>query len=411
VNVFVFFPQEKYMVKLVEKFFMEFTFKIESNLKKARAGKIKTPHGSFDTPVFMPVGTLASVKALSSFDLRECCAGIILGGNTYHMMLKPGLEVVSAVGGMHRFMNWSGPMLTDSGGFQVFSLGLRNKDARLSEVTDKGVSFKSHIDGSLHFMGPKESINIQKFLGADIIMAFDECAGNIMTELQMKSSIERTNRWLIRSIKEWKKNNCLSATTGKYQALFGIIQGGDFKKLRRQSAEFIAEQKLPGIAIGGETIGYDMEKTKEVIDWISDIVPRNKPLYTMGLGRDPEDVLQVVKMGVDMFDCVAPTRMARNGTMYNGELIFGSSLEETIFESEFDKGRLNIANSRFRKDNKPVDEKCDCWTCSQGYSRLYLHHLFKSNELLYYRLSSIHNIRFMIRLTEQLREKILHSGA
>lgn len=385
---------------------MKFTFEIKSNLGKARVGRIETPHGSFDTPVFMPVGTLASVKALSSFDLRECGAEIILGGNTYHMMLKPGLEVISASGGMHRFMNWNGPMLTDSGGFQVFSLGLGSKDAGFSDVADRGVSFKSHIDGALHFMGPEESINIQKTLGADIIMAFDECAGNKMSSLQMKSSIGRTNQWLVRCIKEWKKNNCLSTTTGKYQALFGIIQGGAYRDLRRQSAKFIAGQDLPGIAIGGETIGYDMEKTKEVIDWIRDIIPQKKPLYTMGLGRDPDDILQTVKMGVDMFDCVAPTRMARNGTMYNGELIFGKSLEKTSFKSKFNKGRLNIGNSCFRKDNKPVDEKCDCWTCSQGYSRGYLHHLFKTKELLYYRLSSIHNIRFMIRLTEQLREKI-----
>lgn len=389
---------------------MKFSFKIISGLGKARVGRIKTPHGSFDTPAFMPVGTLASVKALSSFDLRECGAGIILGGNTYHMMLKPGLEVISAIGGMHRFMNWDGPMLTDSGGFQVFSLGLGNKDAGLSKITDRGVSFKSHIDGSLHFMGPEESIKIQKTLGADIIMAFDECAGNKMSKFQMKASINQTHRWLARCVKEWQKNSCLSITTGKYQALFGIIQGGAYKDLRRQSAKFIAEQKLPGIAIGGETIGYDMEKTEQVIGWIGDIIPREKPFYAMGLGRDPEDILQAVRMGVDMFDCVSPTRMARNGTVYNGELVSGESLEKTVFKSEFSKGRLNIGNSRFKKDNRPVDEKCDCRTCSQGYSRGYLHHLFKSNELLYYRLSSIHNIRFMIRLTEQLREKILHLG-
>ena len=385
---------------------MEFSFEVVSNLGRARTGKIKTPHGSFNTPVFMPVGTLASVKALSSFDLRECGAGIILGGNTYHMMLKPGLEVISAIGGMHQFMNWHGPMLTDSGGFQVFSLGLGNKEARLSKVDDRGVSFKSHLDGSLHFMGPEESIEIQKFLGADIIMAFDECAGNEMSKKQMQASINQTNRWLTRCIKKWKENNYLSTTTNKYQALFGIIQGGVYKDLRRQSAEFIVGQKLPGIAIGGETIGYDMEKTKQVIDWIRDIIPPKKPLYTMGLGMNPKDILEAIRMGVDMFDCVAPTRIARNGTLYNGELIFGSTLEKTVFRSEFKKGRLNIGNSRFKKDNKPIDEKCDCWTCSQGYSRGYLHHLFKTNELLYHRLSSIHNIRFMIRLTEQLREKI-----
>ena len=264
-------------------------------------------------------------------------------------------------------------MLTDSGGFQVFSLQ--------SKVTEGGVWFTSHLDGSRHFMTPEKSIKIQKAMGADIIMAFDECARDCAAKTYLKEAMVRTHQWLVRSKKEWGGQ--------KQSALFGIIQGGFYKDLRRQSAEFVVGQNLPGIALGGQAIGFDLEKTSQILDWIKDLLPSDKPIYTMGVGGKPQDLEKVVNLGVDIFDCVAPTRQARNGTLYvNG-------------------GVLNIANSRFKKDNKPIDARCDCLACRTPYSRSYLRHLYKARELLYYRLSSIHNIRFMVKICQKLREDIL----
>ena len=375
----------------------QFQFKIIARLGRARAGEIVTPHGTVKTPTFMPVGTQASVKSLSPDDLKGCGVQIILGGNTYHIMLQPGLEIIKKAGGMHKFMGWKGAMLTDSGGFQVFSLK--------GEINDKGVWFTSHLDGSRHFMTPQKSIQIQKINGADIIMAFDHCCQDSAPKARVKEAIERTHRWLKLSKYEWLKNNCRSTTTGKYQALFGIIQGGLYQDLRRYSAEFVAGQNLPGIALGGETIGFNMEKTREVISWVQDLLPRDKPIYTMGLGQNPQDIIDAVLSGIDLFDCVAPTRLARNGSLFTGKLKYRSGKNQ--FASDFPKGRLNIANASFAKDQKPIDSDCDCFTCRSGFSRSYLRHLFKTRELLYYRLSSMHNIRFMVRLCQNLRREIL----
>lgn len=358
-------------------------------------GSFETEHGSVNTPIFMPVGTAASVKALDARDIDETGAQIILA-NTYHLFLRPGEKLVSKMGGVQKFMNWDRPMLTDSGGFQVFSLGLGSRGDKLAKIDEEGVTFKSHLDGRMHRLSPETSMDIQRDLGADIIMAFDECTPNQTDRDYAKAALERTHRWAQRCIKRWEENEKKSSQ-GHYQALFGIIQGSTFEDLRREGAKFITSLPFDGIALGGETIGYNMEGTLEIIKWIRDLLPKDKPLYAMGLGRDPQNVVDAVEAGVDMFDCVAPTRLARNGALYHGQL------ENGKFISDFDKGRLNIGNAIHADDNSPIMQDCDCHTCRSGYSRSYLRHLYLSKELSYYRLASIHNVRFMVRLTEQLR--------
>lgn len=371
-------------------------FKFEKNPDST--GKFFTDRGSVNTPVFMPVGTAASVKALDSSDIKETKAEIILA-NTYHLFLRPGEKLVAEMGGASNFMNWNMPMLTDSGGFQVFSLGLGAHNESLSKIDEDGVSFKSHLDGKIHRFTPEKSMDIQKDLGADIIMAFDECTPDQSEYQYAREAMERTHRWADRCVKRWSENQKLS-TQGKYQALFGIVQGSVFKDLREEAAKYIASLPFDGIAIGGETVGYNMEKTLELMEWIKDYLPKDRPIYTMGLGRDPGNIVDIVKAGVDMFDCVAPTRMARNGSLYYGEI------RGDKFESEFSKGRLNIDNTKYVNDQNPVMEGCDCYTCRAGYTRGYLRHLYKAQELSYYRLASIHNVRFMVRLAEQMREKL-----
>lgn len=365
-----------------------------------------TPHGVVETPVFMPVGTLASVKALDSQDLKTAAAQIILA-NTYHLYLRPGMEAIMAAGGVHTFMNWSGPILTDSGGFQVFSLGAQaaaaGKTAHAT-ITDEGVAFRSHYDGSAHFFSPEGAITIQRQIGADIIMAFDECTPDNASPEYAIQALDRTHRWARQCWQAWDDADRRSVY-GTPQALFGIVQGAMIPELRKQSAEFmVRELDFSGIAIGGETIGYNMAGTVEVMRWIEDILPVNKPRYAMGLGRDPQNVIDAVLAGFDMFDCVAPTRLARNGALYNGHLV--ADANTASFDSEYSKGRLQIGRAEFVDDNNPIQSDCDCYTCQHGYSRAYLHHLYKTKELSYYRLASIHNIRFMIRLVAELRQHI-----
>jgi queuine tRNA-ribosyltransferase len=362
------------------------------------SGKFSTDRGEVNTPVFMPVGTAASVKALDSADILNTNAEIILA-NTYHLFLRPGDEVVDEMGGVSKFMNWNKPMLTDSGGFQVFSLGLGAHTESLSKIDEDGVTFKSHLDGNMHKFTPERSIDIQRNLGADIIMAFDECTPDKSNYEYAKTAMNRTHRWAERCIKQWEKNKKTSSQ-GKYQALFGIVQGSSFRDLREESAKFISSLPFDGVAVGGETIGYNMESTLEIMDWIRKLIPKEKPVYTMGLGRDPENIVDIIKTGVDMFDCVAPTRMARNGSLYVGEIRGGK------FESEYPKGRLNIDNTKFINDPNVIMEGCDCYTCRNGYTRGYLRHLYKAQELSYYRLASIHNVRFMVRLVEEIRKNL-----
>ncbi len=381
-------------------------FKLNSQKGNARAGEFTTEHGVVKTPIFMPVGTLATVKALDSHDIASTNPEIILA-NTYHLYLRPGTEVLNKAGGVHNFMLHQGPMLTDSGGFQVFSLGQQAEgkgQEAIAKITDEGVKFKSHLDGSEHFFTPEKSIEIQRQIGADIIMAFDECTPDQADEKYTREALDRTHRWAKQCRDYWEKNERKSAY-GKYQSLFGIVQGAMHEGLRRESLHAIINLDFDGIAFGGETVGYNMEGTTQILDWVRDILPEDKPRYAMGLGRDPQNIVDAVLAGYDMFDCVAPTRLARNGSIYFGELDFTE--DKPKFVSPYNKGRMQIGNSEFKFDQKPISENCGCSTCQSGYSRSYLRHLFKTDELTYYRLASIHNVYFMVNLSKQLRAWIL----
>lgn len=387
-----------------------FSFQLEKTFGNARVGTFTTAHGLVQTPAFMPVGTQATVKALDSHDVEQTQAQIILA-NTYHLYLRPGMEVIQKFGGVQNFMHWSKPTLTDSGGFQVFSLGLQNATKSTPEksntkITQNGVEFTSHLDGSRHLFTPQKSIEIQRQIGADIIMAFDECTPDAADMKYAREALDRTHCWAEECVAYWEKHKRLSVY-GEYQALFGIIQGAQHKGLRLESAQKIAGLNFDGIAVGGETIGYNMPMTVEIMDWIRSILPENKPRYAMGLGRDPQNLIDAVHAGYDMFDCVAPTRLARNGAVYVGELAKNGS--QFTFQSKFPNGRLNIENSQWRQDERVIQPGCDCATCQAGYSRAYLHHLYKTKELTYYRLASIHNVRFMIRLMEELRVELLRA--
>jgi len=372
--------------------FFEITHKDKNS--RARTGLIQTDHGVIETPDFMPVGTQATVKTLSKEDLNTIGAQIILA-NTYHLHLRPTEDLIAKFGGLHKFMNWDKPILTDSGGFQVFSLGTQKEakdvtsNEKLVSIDDDGVTFKSHLDGSTHRFTPEEAINIQHKIGADIIMAFDECTPDDADIDYTKKAMKRTHEWAERCISEHKKN---TEYHGYKQFLFGIIQGANHEDLRKESAKVISEMDFDGIAIGGESIGYNMEATKNILDWVSDIIPENKPHYTMGVGFNPSDLFEVVERGVDMFDCVAPTRVARNGRLF-------------VHKEINPKMYINIKNSEFKTDDQPIDTKCGCFTC-QNHSRAYLYHLFKAGEMLAFRLASIHNLYFFLELMRQIREAI-----
>lgn len=389
-----------------------FSFTLEHTSKNARAGQFETPHGVVQTPIFMPVGTQATVKALAPEDLGKCGAQIVLA-NTYHLYLRPGDAVVGKMGGVQKFMNWKKPILTDSGGFQVFSLGkqmegkqkigvLERESAKtFSKITDDGVEFSSHLDGSTHMFTPEKAMEIQRNLGADIIMAFDECTPDAANVAYTQGALNRTHTWATRCKMYWEEHDRLSVQ-GNYQALFGIVQGAAHEELRRTATKTIVEMGFDGIAVGGETIGYNMPMTIKIMDWVRDLLPEDKPRYAMGLGRDPQDILDAVRAGFDMFDCVAPTRLARNGALYCGEL----DTKIWTVRSSFPKARLQIGNAKYVTDDGVIQGGCDCWTCAQGFTRAYLNHLYKTQELLYYRLASIHNVRFMIRLTEEMHAVI-----
>ena len=336
----------------------------------ARAGLFHTPHGPIPTPIFAPVGTQATVKALKPDDLQRLGASLVLS-NTYHLYLRPGDEVVRDLGGLHKFMAWDGPILTDSGGFQVFSLG------GLRKIDDEGVTFKSHIDGSTHRFTPERSIAIQENLGADIIMAFDECPPP-NDYAYVKQSLTRTHPWLLRS---------LEAKTRSDQALFGIVQGGIFPDLREESARFMLDLDLPGYAIGGLAVGETKEQMAAMLDVLAPILPWDKPRYLMGVGA-PEDVVNGVLRGVDIFDCVLPTRLARHGAA----LVKG--------------GRLNLNNARYSRDPEPLTTDCTCYTCAH-FSRAYIRHLVKANEILGHVLLTTHNVHFLLDLVRTLRQAIM----
>ena len=338
---------------------------------KARRGRVNTPHGPIETPVFMPVGTAGTVKAMKPEEVRDMGAQIILG-NTYHLYLRPGHEVVKAAGGLHKFMNWERAILTDSGGFQVFSLGAMRK------ISEEGVEFRSHIDGSKHMLSPEKSMEIQNALGSDIMMAFDECAPYPADRNYVKNSLERTTRWLKRC-KEYHKNT-------EQQSLFGIMQGGMYKDLRKQSAEEIVELDLPGYAIGGLSVGEPKEIMYEVMDDCVDYLPADKPRYLMGVGS-PDCLFEGVERGIDMFDCVLPTRIARHGMAMTSQ------------------GRVNIKNAKYERDFTPLDPNCDCYTC-RNYSKAYLRHLFKSDEILSSMLMTTHYLHFLVSTMAGIRKAI-----
>ena len=347
-------------------------FKVLAKDGNAKRGELTTVHGKIQTPVFMNVGTAAAIKgAVATEDLQQIKTQVELS-NTYHLHVRPGDHIIKKLGGLHKFMNWDKPILTDSGGFQVFSLG------PLRKITEEGVTFKSHLDGSRHFISPEKAMEIQNALGSDIMMAFDECAPYPADREYVKKSLERTTRWLQRC-KDAHKNT-------ENQALFGIIQGGMYKDLREQSAKEITAIDLPGYAIGGLSVGEPKPLMYEVLEYTTPLMPVDKPRYLMGVGS-PDDLIEGVIRGVDMFDCVLPTRIARNGTAMTSQ------------------GKVVVRNAAYAKDFTPLDPECDCYCC-QNYTKAYIRHLVKANEILAARLITTHNLRFLLKLMEQVRQAI-----
>lgn len=339
----------------------------------ARTGRLSLPHGDVETPIFMPVGTQATVKALSQEDLRDIGAQIILG-NAYHLYLRPGTETLEMAGGIHGFMNWDRPVLTDSGGFQVFSLSALNK------ITPEGVHFQSHLDGSRHFFTPEKAIDNQISIGADIMMCFDDCTAFPVTREKAEKSMRMTHAWAVQCKARWEERGA------SQQALFGIVQGSVFEDLRRESAQGLVTLDFPGYAIGGVSVGESKEEMIQAVEWAAPHLPEEKPRYLMGVGP-PEDILNAIERGVDMFDCVMPTRNARNGSLFTST------------------GKLNIKNARYARDFSPPDEACGCMVC-RTYTRAYLHHLYRAKEILSLRLNTLHNLSFMLQLADSARKAI-----
>ncbi|OGO96393.1 MAG: tRNA-guanine(34) transglycosylase [Coxiella sp. RIFCSPHIGHO2_12_FULL_44_14] len=362
----------------------------------ARVMKITTAHGEVLTPTFMPVGTKAMVNHLTTDDLITHGTQLMLGGNTYHMLCAPGLDVIRNSGGMHRFMGWPHPLLTDSGGFQVFSLA---KNKKICTVDEEGAHCKHPITGQIIHLTPKTSIAAQKIIGADIIMAFDECTSAHSDYAAALAAMQRTHRWLRQSQEEHEKMSC--SAYGFHQALFGIIQGGDFRELREQSAQYIVEMDMDGIALGGELIGFHMAKTADIIEEIRPLLPENKIRYTMGVGLHPQNLLDVVQRGIDIFDCVAPTRNARHGTLYHGALVPEGSWFRWDPQGE-ERGRLLIKKSQYAQDNRPITEGCLCFTCTH-HTRAFLHYLFKNTPIQYAHLACIHNVYTMQHVCDAMR--------
>lgn len=373
----------------------------EHQFSKARVTRVTTPHGELITPVFMPVGTRAGVNNMTPDELWSEGSQIILGGNTYHMLCAPGMDVIEKAGGMHPFMGWHGPMLTDSGGFQVFSL---SKNKALCVIDEEGAHFKCPGSERLIHMTPEMSLETQKIIGADIIMAFDQCTPDRSTRAEVQNIMARTHRWLKQSIDY--HHDYPTSKYGYSQALFGIIQGGVFEDLRRESADFVSAMGTDGVAIGGETVGFDMPKTVEVIRWVSAFLPKNKPRYTMGVGMSPQDLFDVVAEGIDMFDCVAPTRNARHGALYCGQIVQDGHWLR--FASEYKNARIQIKKSCFASDFSPVMPHCSCYTC-RHYSRSCLHHLFKQKANVFTALASVHNVHVMHSVCDAMRDLIVNS--
>jgi queuine tRNA-ribosyltransferase len=381
-------------------------FTVSARDGNARRGKLRTPHGTIDTPAFMPVGTAATVKTLDGDDLRKLGAQVVLA-NTYHLLLRPGPDLIERHGGLHGFMHWSGPIVTDSGGFQVFSLGwglahgvgkvaamfpgkadegTARSGKRLMRVGERGVRFRSHLDGSEHELTPESSTAIQQQLGADIFMAFDECTSPLHDQAYTAEAMARTHRWAERCLAAWTKRS--------RQALFGIVQGGAYRELREESARFIDSQPFPGVAIGG-SLGKTKRDMRNVLAWTNPLLAPEKPRHLLGIG-EIEDLFMAVRLGIDTFDCAAPTRQARNGTVYVSPRNGGSRRN---------KFRLNVAAAKFSDDPDPIDPGCECFTC-RNHSRAYVRHLFSAHEALGPRLATIHNLHFVLELMDSIRKAI-----
>lgn len=364
---------------------MAFSFKLhktgsQSGFHRARVGEIHTPHGIIHTPVFMPVGTLATVKSLAPEDLCELGAQIVLG-NTYHLMLRPGTEVFDKMGGIHNFMKWSGPVLTDSGGFQIFSL------PRSRKMTEEGAVFQSYVDGQTFHLSPEKSMQVQNSIGSDIMMVLDQCIDSTSDEATTKAAMELTHRWALRSKEEHQRIIQRNQDAGRpYQAAFAIVQGGVFPSLRKISADFLIQNDFDGFAIGGLAVGESKSEREDMTAVVTELLPENKPRYLMGVGT-PVDLLEAVRRGVDMFDCIIPTKMAQQGNVYTS------------------KGLLKLSQSAYKFSDEPLDVNCDCHTC-RTHSRAYLHHLTKCREALGWTLLSFHNLYFYHRFMDSMREAI-----
>lgn len=357
---------------------MKFELQHKDASSKARAGKITTDHGTIETPIFMPVGTAGTVKAVTQQDLKKDIKAEIILGNTYHLFLRPGTDIIHAAGGLHKFIHWDRPILTDSGGYQVYSLS----DTR--KIKEEGVKFRSHIDGSLHQFTPERAIDIQRMIGADIIMAFDECTPYPCDYEYAKNSMQMTHRWLDRCVKQMEETEPLY---GYSQTLFPIVQGSTYKDLRQQSAEYCASVPSEGIAIGGLSVGEPHEDMYEMTELVCDILPDDKPRYLMGVGT-PANILEGIALGVDMFDCVMPTRNARNGMIFTSE------------------GTVNLRNKKWERDFSALDPNGESYV-DHFYTKAYLRHLFKANEILALQIASLHNLNFYLWLVKQAREKII----
>jgi queuine tRNA-ribosyltransferase len=355
---------------------MTFGFEIikKDPLTRARLGRIDTGHGSFSTPAFLPVGTLGTIKSLTPEDLKGVGAEVILA-NTYHLYLRPGHETIGRLGGLHRFIHWEGPILTDSGGYQIFSL------AHLRKISDEGATFQSHLDGSSHFLTPEKVVEIQEILGTDIAMVLDECLPYPSSHDDAKRSIGLTTRWAKRCLRSRKKPG---------MALFGIVQGGVYRDLREESARSLVDLGFDGYAVGGLSVGESKGAMHEVLEWTAPLLPEASPRYLMGVGT-PEDILEGVRLGIDFFDCVLPTRNARNGTLFTSS------------------GKMSIKQARYAEDGRPIDETCQCYTC-RNYSRAYLRHLYLSKEILSSRLNTTHNLYYYISFIKAIREALRDGG-
>lgn len=367
----------------------------------ARVMRMQTPHGEVLTPTFMPVGTRAMLNYLTPHDLEMNGSSIILGGNTYHMLCQPGMDTIEKIGGMHKMMGWRRAMLTDSGGYQVFSLA---RKGNICIIDEEGAHFKHPITQKVLHLTPETSINAQKVIGADIIMAFDECTNEAGGRESAEAAMQRTHRWLRQSKAVHDANP--KSVYGHTQAMFGIIQGGSFRDLREQSTQFLVEQELDGYGIGGEVIGFDMPKTREIINWVRPMLPEKRIRYTMGVGLGPQDLLDVSALGIDIYDCVAPTRNARHGTLYVGRIL--EQNQWLKFDNDGEPCRLLIKKSQYAHDDRPIMEHCSCYTC-QHFSRAYLHYLFKEKLIAYNHLSSIHNVHVMQEVCHRMRKLILNS--